>query len=198
MLWSYSVDAVLIDPSATEAFLGMGNVATFEPPAYKLPPEHLFCSLVSLLCNFSPSVTCRLLTSNAAWARVSQTPRTVAYGSIALPNVCGNAELTCRTWRPLARGLLEEAVECMDGLGFWGVWLTTQILCFYGMGVTFYILRSTMYASFLWPALTHCWTCLKLLLFASMDFVSKNEKCRKWVDDGLICVVVQHPITPPQ
>ena len=51
---------------------------------------------------------------------VSQMPRTLAYGSIALPNVCGHAELTCRTWRPLARGLLEEAVACMDGLGFWG------------------------------------------------------------------------------
>eukprot|EP00434_Breviolum_minutum_P011680 symbB.v1.2.010302.t1/scaffold666.1/size175110/14 len=42
---------------------------------------------------------------------------TVAYGSIALPNVCGHAELTCRTWRPLARGLLEEARAVNGVLG---------------------------------------------------------------------------------
>lgn len=35
--------------------------------------------------------------------------RTVAYGCVALPNVCGHSELTCRSWRPLARGVLEEA-----------------------------------------------------------------------------------------
>ncbi|CAJ1405909.1 unnamed protein product [Effrenium voratum] len=42
---------------------------------------------------------------------------TLCYGSVCLPSAPGHAELTCRTWRPLARSVMEEARAVTGVLG---------------------------------------------------------------------------------
>mmetsp|Transcript_47663 Transcript_47663/g.111430 ORF Transcript_47663/g.111430 Transcript_47663/m.111430 type:complete len:219 (+) Transcript_47663:44-700(+) len=43
---------------------------------------------------------------------------TVAYGSVVLPNMPGHSDLTCRTWRPLMRSMLDEARALNGVLGY--------------------------------------------------------------------------------
>ena len=50
--------------------------------------------------------------------------RTVAYGSSVLPSLPGHAELTCRTWRPLKRSIVDEA-RGWPALGLWSGWRLT-------------------------------------------------------------------------